>query len=437
MSGADMHDEQRTRTADQELQNPRRAHRHELALTIAHYPNPALIGMQVPLRDGLVIGRDPLDEKSAMALSEDQQASRVHAHVEKKGANEFVIFDAQSRNGVFVNGLKREKDALAEGDVVRVGETLLVVDTVLDVAPRDTHPLVGVSGAFWKMIDAADRVAPTKITTLLLGETGTGKELLARRIHEQSGHAGAFVAVNCAAIPGELAEAQLFGHRRGAFTGATDAANGFFREADKGTLFLDEIGELALPVQAKLLRVLESGGFHVVGDSKETAVDVRVVAATNADLKAAVAEQTFRTDLLARLSEFQIELPPLRERRADIALLFRHHWSEQTPSTPSSLRTMAIERLLLHDWPHNVRELIAVVRKLKLAPAGSDVSAFLPEPQVVENLLPEPQTQAELEAVLTRHAGNIRQVAAHYGRERRQIYRWIERFAIDVERFRQ
>ena len=175
---------------------------------------------------------------------------------------------------------------LAEGDVIRLGETLLVVDTIVDAATRETRPLIGVSGAFLRMIDAADRVAPSKVTTLLLGETGTGKELLARRIHAQSGRSGAFVAVNCAAIPGELAEAQLFGHRRGAFTGANDAASGLFREADKGTLFLDEIGELTLPIQAKLLRVLESGTFHAVGDSKETTVDVRVVAATNADLPA-------------------------------------------------------------------------------------------------------------------------------------------------------
>jgi sigma-54-specific transcriptional regulator len=209
-----------------------------------------------------------------------------------------------------------------------------------------------------------DRLAPTDATVLIVGETGTGKEVAARYLHEHSGSHGPFVAVNCGALSESLAEAELFGHEAGAFTGAQQARPGWFEVAQGGTLFLDEIGDMPLSLQVRLLRVLQERQVVRIGSRKPTPVDVRLIAATNVDLEQAVHSREFRRDLYYRLSVAPIKLPPLRERRSDIlplarSLIDRH--SAKLGLTQASLTHAAEETLLTHDWPGNIRELENVI----------------------------------------------------------------------------
>ncbi len=235
---------------------------------------------------------------------------------------------------------------------------------------RGPEEMVGDSPAMREIRAAIDRVAPSDATVLVTGESGTGKELVARAIHTRSPRAAApFVRVNCAAIPEPLFESELFGHRRGAFTGATEDRTGRFAEATGGTLFLDEIGTLHAGLQAKLLRVLESGEYQVIGDSRTRLADVRVVAVTNEDLEARVEEGGFRSDLYYRLAIFPIRVPPLREHRGDIAALAGHFLARLGHREP--LGEEALAALRGYGWPGNVRELRNIIERATLL-AGED-----------------------------------------------------------------
>lgn len=228
-------------------------------------------------------------------------------------------------------------------------------------------PIVGESPPIRRVLAELEQVAPSDVTVLLLGETGTGKELLARALHERSGRAARpFVPVNCAALPEQLVESELFGYERGAFTGAQMRKAGRFELAHRGTLFLDEIGDLPPNAQAKLLRVLQDGEVHRVGSTQPTKVDVRVVAATNQDLTARVAERAFRDDLFYRLSVFPIRVPPLRERPEDIPLLARHlavQCAKRLGKRMTAIDEHAISVLTSYAWPGNVRELQNVIER--------------------------------------------------------------------------
>jgi two-component system nitrogen regulation response regulator GlnG len=224
-------------------------------------------------------------------------------------------------------------------------------------------------------------VAPTDLTVLIRGESGTGKELIARAIHANSRRSGGpMVAVNCAAIPRELLESELFGHERGAFTGAVAARRGRFEQADRGTLFLDEIGDMDLALQTRLLRVLQERQVERLGSERPSPVDVRIIAATNQDLEAAVARKAFREDLFYRLNVVVIHLPPLRDRREDIPLLVEHFLKQfaagQGGGEPKVCSGEALERLLQRRWPGNVRELENVVNR---ACVQAPASLILPE----------------------------------------------------------
>jgi transcriptional regulator with GAF, ATPase, and Fis domain len=222
-----------------------------------------------------------------------------------------------------------------------------------------------------------EQVAPTEARVLILGESGTGKELVANAIHRHSTRAKqAFISVNCAAIPRDLVESEMFGHERGAFTGATDRRIGRFELADGGTLFLDEVGDLQLDAQAKLLRVLESGEIQRIGAERSQRVDVRVVAATNRRLEEAVANGSFREDLYFRLNVFPIELPPLRQRLGDLPELVRHLAARLRPRRPPHFSDDAFEALARHSWPGNVRELANIVERLAII-AGDEVTGDL------------------------------------------------------------
>jgi DNA-binding NtrC family response regulator len=243
--------------------------------------------------------------------------------------------------------------------------------------------IIGASRPMRELFDLITRVAPSTSTILITGESGTGKELVARAAHESSGRRGAFVPVNCAAIPADLIEAELFGHTGQAFTGARQARAGLFEAADGGTLFLDEIGELPLAVQPKLLRALQEGAVRRVGEDREREVKVRTVAATNRDLEEEVRAGRFREDLYWRLNVIHVRVPPLRERRFDIPLLVEHFIvsaAEAMGMPPLDVAPEALAILTAYSWPGNVRELENVVeRAIALADGSRLLPADLPE----------------------------------------------------------
>ncbi|HKD53605.1 MAG TPA: nitrogen regulation protein NR(I) [Steroidobacteraceae bacterium] len=243
-------------------------------------------------------------------------------------------------------------------------------------APRIPE-LLGKAPAMQQVFRAIGRLARSSVTVLITGESGTGKELVARALHEHSPRAARpFIALNTAAIPADLLESELFGHERGAFTGADSQRRGRFEQADGGTLFLDEIGDMSLPLQTRLLRVLAEGEFYRVGGQTPIRVDVRVIAASNQNLQERVARGLFREDLYHRLNVIRIELPPLRARAEDIPGLLQHYMlvaAHELSVEPKALSPEALERLTLHAWPGNVRELVNLCRRLSVLAPGSEV----------------------------------------------------------------
>jgi two-component system NtrC family response regulator len=280
-----------------------------------------------------------------------------------------------------------------------------------------------------------ERVAPTGSTVLILGETGTGKELVARSLHDHSTRADMpFVAINCGALPETLIESELFGHRKGAFTGADDHRVGLFEVAHGGTIFLDEIGELPKAMQAKLLRVLESGEIRRVGENKPIMVDVRVVCATHRNLPEMVAAEEFREDLMYRINTFEITLPALRERIDDVAELAQHLLARHRRGKDSSVAEDAIEALKRHVWPGNVRELANVIEHATiLCDSGPIRREHLPQRFDSRQLIgaakqkPGPITlrDLEMEAIhdaLERNGGNKPKAADQLGISLKTLY---------------
>jgi DNA-binding NtrC family response regulator len=268
---------------------------------------------------------------------------------------------------------------------------------------HDFRDIVGESPALMRLLDQVERVAPTDSTVLLLGETGTGKELIARAIHSRSRRRDrVIVKLNCAALPRELVESELFGHEKGAFTGATQQRQGRFELADGGTLFLDEVGELPLEAQAKLLRVLQEQEFERVGGTKKLHTDVRLIAATNRDLRQQVEAGTFRSDLYYRLNVFPLALPPLRERREDIPKLLRHFIRRAARRLGKRLDDASpacLEQVLAYDWPGNIRELENFVERAAILAEGPLLEFCAP--YAAPGSLPPPTAQAwDLEASL-------------------------------------
>jgi transcriptional regulator with PAS, ATPase and Fis domain len=286
---------------------------------------------------------------------------------------------------------------------------------------------------------ALAEVAPSTLPVLVRGETGTGKELAARAVHARSGRAGPFVAVNCGALPATLVESELFGARRGAYSGAVEERVGLVRAAEGGTLFLDEIGDLAAPSQAALLRVLEEREVLPLGAARPLRVDVRFVAATHRDLDALAQAGTFRADLLARLAGFTLALPPLRARREDLGLLARALLAREAPerAARATFSVEAARALFRHRWPANVRELGKCLHAAALlARDGAIGLAELPEAlRVAPDEAPlsdeDARRRAELAALVERHGGNVSAIARALGKDRKQVQRWLKRFKIE------
>jgi transcriptional regulator of acetoin/glycerol metabolism len=409
----------------------------------------------VPGTDPLQLGRE-VDDAHDVQL-EDPRASRRHAEIHWSELHaRHWIRDLGSRNGVHLNGARVARELLKPGDVVRVGDTFFRYG----VAPADPvwpglseAPLVGRSQSLRLSIERAIRVATCDAPVLIVGPTGSGKELVAGLIHRASGRSGPLVAVNCAALPAHLVESELFGHERGAFSGAEAARPGLFRCARGGTLFLDEVGELPVDMQAKLLRALDTRSIRPVGGATEAPVDIRVIAASNRDLAGEASEGVFRPDLYARLAELVVELDGLRDRPEDLEPLWRHFVAELGQGAVVEPSGAAFEAMALHSWPFNVRELRQLVRSaLLLEPQGGELSVDdlppsmrppRPEPAAgparpaAALVAPgETPSAGQLRRLVEEYGGSVKEIASFLGKDRKQIYRWLRRYHIEPDAYR-
>jgi sigma-54 dependent transcriptional regulator, acetoin dehydrogenase operon transcriptional activator AcoR len=374
----------------------------------------------------------------------------------------WVARDQGSKNGMLLDGRTVHEAELSDGDLLQLGHTFFrfrtdvpaIGSAAIDFANQTDAigPLSTLSMLFDVVVERAGAAAQSRVPVLLTGESGTGKEVLARHIHAQSGRRGTLVAVNCGAIPPNLVEAELFGHKRGAFSGAAQDRAGWVRASDGGTLFLDEIGDLPLTAQAAFLRVLQESEIMPVGAQRAESIDLRVIAATHHDLGRQVREQRFRHDLLARLEGLTLNLPALRERAEDIPLLVALLLRKLAPERPDvKLTPAAAQAILSHDWPLNIRELEqALAGALALSGIGLSGSVpidvahlpqtmmMTPEARVARPLTPEQaRHRDQLVDLFREHGGNLSAVARTLHKGRTQIMRWVARYGIDVSSLRQ
>jgi transcriptional regulator with PAS, ATPase and Fis domain len=413
-----------------------------------------------------VLGRDT---SGADLVLRAPAVSRVHAEIVRDGRR-YVVRDLGSRNGVIVNGRKVKSTELEPLDELRIGDAIFKfveenadelaryrIDGALPAGQRRlAQKASALAGGY--QIDAIvaeiERVAPTPLSVIVRGPSGTGKEVIASELHRLSGRRGKLAAINCTALPQNLIESELFGYKRGAFSGADRDKPGLIRHAEGGTLLLDEIGDMPPEAQAKLLRVLQARELLPLGATTPEPVDVRVVAATHRDLERLQREGKFREDLFARLNEYSVELPALHERKEDVYLLTqtfltRHGGEAKSPSFAF------MSGLLHYDFPYNVRELEACIKR---ALALCDGAVLEPEvlPEVVQDAMvdygresnlrpsqPPEDTEAQgapdelsLRELLVKHQGNVAAVGRELGKARMQIHRWMKRFAIDITDYR-
>ncbi|MBX7195843.1 MAG: sigma 54-interacting transcriptional regulator [Sandaracinaceae bacterium] len=387
---------------------------------------------------------------------DDPRVSRQHASIEVGRDGASVTLDGGA--SLRLDGQAVSSGPIGDGSVLLLGASAIVFRHRPPEPPSpEAWGILGHSPSVRLLRRTIAMIARTGSTILVTGESGTGKELVASAIHEASGRKGPLVASNTSAIPAQLAEAHLFGHVAGAYTGATTSGPGLFRSADGGTLFLDEIGELAPELQPKLLRVLEDRVVVPVGSTKGVRVDVRVVCATNRDLLAEVDAGRFRGDLYARISDFTLELAPLRDRREDVLRLLARDLGPDAPPLTHDLLASLLERA----WRFNVRELRKVATQLKVRGEGAErlTHDMLDAPTPAASLAaiggPRPAravaapaasddddkaraipTEEALIAMLERHRGVVEFVARETGRSRRQVHRWIEKYGLDLAKFR-
>jgi DNA-binding NtrC family response regulator len=369
----------------------------------------------------------------------------------KSGAYDFIAKPFEQDELIFKIGKALERSRL-----------LLENKQLLKARDKDFSPLVGQSPAMEKVFEKISLVASSDVTVLITGESGTGKDLTARSIHRHSQRSkAAFIPINCPTIPEHILESELFGHKKGAFTSAFQDKTGLFQEADKGTIFLDEIGDIGLSIQTKLLRVIQEKEIKPLGDNRVRKVDVRIIASTNQDLRAKIAQKEFREDLFYRLSVITIELPPLRDRIEDIPLLAEHLVAKNCKKLNQPLKTISsqvMELLLKHPWQGNVRELenalvqgILYCRNEEIQETDIPISDagmnLCPDNSLDAHLMEMPYKQAK-ETVLTRFNheyvgarlssanGNITQAARRCGLDRQALQQVMKRFDIDPDDFR-
>src|SRR5262247_955435 len=369
-------------------------------------PDMVVLDIKMPGTNGLETLAEvrKIDESLPVAMisghgtiTDAMQATRLGAFdfIEKPFTSERVLVTVQK--GLELRSLRRE-------------------NRELKLAMEAKYEIVGNSGTLRKVLEAVQRAAPTNATVMLLGESGVGKELVARTIHRNSPRAGQrFIQVNCAAIPEELIESELFGHEKGSFTGATEKQIGKFEQADRGTIFLDEVGDMSPKTQAKVLRVLQEGEVERLGSARTIKVDVRIIAATNKDLEEEISLGRFREDLYFRLSVIPISVPALRERPEDIPLLVRHfmdYFSRENNVRPKRIAQAALDALQRYRWKGNIRELRNTVERLNIMTGGDTIElSDLPETvrtpvSYASGGLASPKSQSESDAA---KAGTLRE----------------------------
>jgi transcriptional regulator with PAS, ATPase and Fis domain len=420
---------------------------------------PARTRLQI-VGDELYLGRraDGVPVEANVAVLDDGLVSSQHARV-MRGAGGFDLEDLGSKNGTFVDNLRSEgRVRLRDGAIVFLGNHVAVFRMVssieLDAIKTElTSPLGPVPTASPALAVACDRLrrlAASEGELLIVGETGVGKEVYARAVHEASGRGGKgrFVAINCAAIPRELVESELFGYRAGAHSTAHQAKAGLIEEAEGGTLFLDEIGEMTGEAQIKILRFLQDRELTPLGSTRPRRMDVRIIAATNRTITgAAKGAQGLRDDIVARLGAAPIHLPPLRNRIEDLGALAAHFLSASR-APGGRFEQPAFRALALHGWPLNVRELEKIVTTAAVLTGGTKPIALrdLPEPIAKAIALPAAPgvrrptgpspTPAQLEELLRRYEGNVADVSRELGKHRAAVWRWIKKFGLGPQKFR-
>jgi transcriptional regulator with PAS, ATPase and Fis domain len=390
--------------------------------------------------DEMEFGRDRASESWTTEL-QDPMMSRRHARIARGASGDYFVSDLSSTNGTWVDGRTVPVGTackLEPGSVLAMGGHIFVFRRLSQedlVAIREDWacpfaPVPTLSAPLAVLLRKLSRLAPARVDILLSGETGVGKEVHAEAIHRASGRKGPFIAINCAAIPDNLVESELFGYARGAHSTADRGKSGLIEQAEGGTLFLDEIGEMSQIAQTKLLRFLQSREVLTLGTTRTRTLDVRVVAATNRCLEADAAGQGLRDDLAARLGPEPFNLPPLRERLEDIGLLTAHFAKAEVELVPE-----AYQALFLHGWKGNVRELEKVVTLARVlggegTPIGFEhlpkpLSAKIERPAGKPVIQRSRPTREELRTLLSRHGGDVAQMAREIGRQRTLVWRWL------------
>ena len=403
---------------------------------------------------GVVVGADP----SADVALADPAVSRRHCTIVPAGDG-FEVADLGSKNGTFLDGVRLTSATVPVGAVLRVGTTLLQLmpdEIAIDIPPSDSSSfgdLYGDSQAMRQVFAILERASASSASILFIGESGTGKELAARAVHQHSARSGGpFVVFDCGASTESLIESDLFGHRKGAFTGAVSDRAGAFAQAHGGTLFLDEIGDLPLALQPKLLRLLEAGEVTPLGAQKSERFDVRVVAATHRNLWDEVGRGAFRGDLYYRLAVVEVHLPPLRQRPGDIPELVRRFLAAHESADPAPAPSANLERLAAYHWPGNVRELRNVIARAVALSAPATRFEKMPVLLRTSAAAPAGRAQADrpfheakdelvgrfereyLEDLMRRSGGRMTEAARRAGLERKYLYRLLERVGIERPR---
>jgi DNA-binding NtrC family response regulator len=428
---------------------------HKCRLTVSSGPDEGRT--VVSDKERLRVGSHPQNE---LVLVEDRTASRHHFEIQYTERGHLLI-DLNSTNGTFLDGRRIERAYLSSGSQIRAGSSVITfapIDEEVTIEPDREGELCGMVGGSVKMrqiFGLIRKIAPMDVSVIIQGETGTGKELVARAIHELSMRSrGPLVVLDCGAIPPNLIESELFGHEKGAFTGAVSSRPGAFERANGGTIFLDELGELRMDLQPKLLRVLENREVRRVGGNDVIEVDCRVIAATNRDLVKEIAAGNFREDLYFRLSVIQIQLPALRQRRDDIPNILKRALAEPSIVERHGRKRFspeALSLLMAYAWPGNVRELMNVLSHVltfsegeEILPAhlpprlrGQDRQGPLPfnehlsfkdaKEQLLENFEREYIT-----SVLARCEGNLSRAARESGLHRKSIERLVKKYQLDA-----
>jgi transcriptional regulator with PAS, ATPase and Fis domain len=402
--------------------------------------------------DEMEFGRDRASETWATSF-EDPLMSRRHARITRAGAGDYIVSDLGSTNGTWLDGRSVPVGTsfkLQPGSVLVMGGHVFVFRLVTHdelAAIREDWscpfgPVPTLSPALALLTRKLSRLAPADVDILLSGETGAGKEVHAEAVHRASGRKGPFIAINCAAIPDNLVESELFGYARGAHSTADRGKPGLIEQAEGGTLFLDEIGEMSQSAQTKLLRFLQSREFTSLGTTRPRRLDVRVIAASNRPLQASeTATEGLRYDLAARLGPEPLGLPPLRDRPEDVGLLAQH-----LAKAPLEFVPEAFQALFLHAWKGNVRELEKVVTLARVlagektpialehlpVPVATRVQARPPKPAIQRKR----PTRDELATLLSRHGGDVARMAREIGRQRTLVWRWLRENQLKPQDYR-